>query len=357
MNVDPKQLAIRYQPKPVKVLENGQQFCTARFSPCGKVLAAGGFAGEVCRWDVATDAFAPLPALGGHGGFIQGLAFHPDGKRLITADSWGAMRCWAHADKVAKPLWTVERAHDGWIRKVVVSPDGRLIATGGPDRVVRLWNADGGKPVQELAAGEDVYAVLFTPDGKGLVSGDLQGVLKHWDLGSGKATRQLEARAMHKVDRLNTVAGIRCLAFDPAGKMLVVGGARPLGGGFVEATPHLCIFDWVTGKAAHELALGKANEGFVTDAFFHPDGFLMGVISGPPGQGRLFYLRPGDLEPFFKQPFANPHALSLHPGGRRLVVCATNGNSAGNGAVVDKDKNYLSNFSPLHVLEFAKTTN
>ena len=41
-------------------------------------------------------------------------------------------------------------AHKGWIRTLAVSPDGKLIASGGNDRVVKLWTADG-QPVRELS--------------------------------------------------------------------------------------------------------------------------------------------------------------------------------------------------------------
>jgi hypothetical protein len=44
---------------------------------------------------------------------------------------------------------------------------------------------------------------------------------------------------------------------------------------------------------------------------------------------------------------ANCHSLAVHPDGKRLVVAATNAGSNGNGR--PKDKEYLGNWSPLHV--------
>jgi WD40 repeat protein len=354
MKTDAKELTARYTPKPAKVVQTTQQFCTARFSPCGKVLAAGSFEGQIVRWDASAEALPSLPPLSGHSGFVTALVFHPDQKRLFSADSWGHLRAWPYADAAAKPLWANATAHDGWIRQLALSPDGQRLASCGRDQKVRFWNVADGTKTGEFDAGDDVYAVCYTPDGKGLVSGDLKGVIKHWDLAAGKVARELDAKVLFKVDRLNEVGGTRCFCFDPAGTTLYVGGAMPKNGGFVEASPRLLAFDWATGKVKQTVELGGNNEGFLVDLHHHPDGFLFGVISGPPGQGRLFYLLPGDKEPFFKQPFANPHAVSLHPTNSRLVVCATNANSSGNGAVLDKDKQYAGNFSPLHVLEFAK---
>ncbi len=354
MITDTKQLTARYTPKPMKVVQNDHQFCIARFSPCGKVLAAGSFVGLVCRWDASSDQLAALPPLTGHGGFVSALAFHADGKRLFTADSWGQLRAWPYAEKNAKPLWSLAQAHDGWIRQMALNADGTRLATCGRDHRLCIWSLADGKKVAAIDAKEDVYSIVFTPDGKSLISGDLKGVIKHWDVATGKLTRTLDARAMFVVDRLNEVGGVRCLRFDPAGATLLAGGATPKNGGFVEATPLLMVFDWATGKAKQSLPLGKANEGFVFDLHCHADGFVMGIVNGPPGQGRLFYLKLGDAQPFFTQNYVNPQCLSLHPSGNRLLVLATNANSSGNGAVLDKDKKYAGNFSPLHVLQFSK---
>ena len=67
---------------------------------------------------------------------------------------------------------------------VAISPDGRLVAAGSLDTVVRLWDVQTGQLIERLVGHKDsVYSVAFTPDGKGLVSGSLDQTLKHWDLG------------------------------------------------------------------------------------------------------------------------------------------------------------------------------
>ena len=67
---------------------------------------------------------------------------------------------------------------------MAISPDGRLVAAGSLDTVVRLWDVASGALIERLMGHKDsVYSVAFTPDGKGLVSGSLDQTLKHWDLG------------------------------------------------------------------------------------------------------------------------------------------------------------------------------
>ena len=64
----------------------------------------------------------------------------------------------------------------------------------------------------------------------------------------------------------------------------------------------------------------------------------------------LLFHRPGDAQPFFLTgSMPNCHSLAVHPGGTRLVVAATNANSAGNGRVLGPNKEYPGNVSPLHV--------
>ena len=351
---DPKELLKRYRPKPLKVLKNDQQLCLVRFSPDGKVLAAGTYETALRRWDFSNDSFAELPPLKGHDGWVQALAFHPDNRRLFSGDSWGRLCCWPFAESQPKPLWSVKEAHDGWLRRVAVSPDGKAVATCGRDGLVRLWSPEG-KKLQEFAGhGEDVLALAFHPDGKSLVSGDVKGVIKQWDLASGKATRQFDAKAMYLLDRIQDVGCLRFLTFDGSGATLIAAGGQPKTGAFVQATPLILFFDWADGKLKHTIKGANDTEGFVYDVAPHPDGFVMAVSSGQPGNGKLFFQRPGDAQPFFTQAIPNCHALAVHPNGSRLVVSATNANSSGNGRQIGKGKEYPGNYSPLHVLDMPK---
>jgi WD40 repeat protein len=262
-----------------------------------------------------------------------------------------------NAEKDPRPLWSVDPAHDGWVRGLAVSPDGKLLATCGRDRAVRLWSADSGAKVRELDAGEDAYCVAFHPDGKSLVSGDLKGVVAHWDLEGGKRVRELEARALYLYDRLQDVGGVRCLVFDPAGTTLACAGGQPKGGAFVQGTPLALFFDWQTGKVRQTWKIGTDNDGFVYDLLFHAAGFVMLVTGGQPGSGKLLFQRPEDAQPFFlSTALANCHSLALHPAGRRLAVSATNAGSDGNGRLLGKNKEYPGNWSPVHLWDVPGAT-
>ena len=73
--------------------------------------------------------------------------------------------------------------NDAGVTSVAISPDGRWVAAGSLDTVVRIWEVGTGKLVERLKGHrKSVYSVAFTPDGRGLVSGSLDKTLKYWDV-------------------------------------------------------------------------------------------------------------------------------------------------------------------------------
>jgi len=348
--IDSKELLKQFEPKQTKVITADPQVRCIRFSPCGKVLAAGGYDGRVRRWNFTLDDTPEMPPVTGHHAWVEAVALRSEGELLFSGDSWGQLCCWSnYAAEQPEKKWVHEQAHDGWIRDLSLSPDGKLIASCGSDRIVRVWSANDGAKQHELAGyGQDILRVRFLPDST-LLTGDDRGIVKQWKL-DGSLIRQFDASALYALSRLQDVGGVHALAIDREGKLLAAAGTAPKGGGTVTGIPTVLIFDVATGEQKHKLELGNPNDCYVADLRFHDEGFLSVVTYGTPGSGQLLYIVPEEGKPFFTYKQAqNIHSLSWHPDGKRLVVAATNGGSNGNGRPLDKEGKYPGNKSPLHV--------
>lgn len=348
MNAQPPKAATPAPKELGKPLAPPTQVTRVRFSPDGKILAAACFDGTVKCWDVTGKEPAEVPVLTGHNGWVTDLAFA--GNTLFSADSWGRLAASSVTAKEVKPHWSLNAAHEGWIRGLAVAPDGSQLATCGKDGYVNFWEPAKGKKLHGFDGKSDLLSVCYSPGGKSVFAGDLFGTVREFATTGGKLQRTFDAKELYKLDRIQDVGGVKCLMVSPDGKTLFAGGAEPKTGGFVECTPLLIAFDLATGKRVGQFKGTNPNEGYVTDLAWHPDGFVIFTTSGQPGQGKFHFWKVGDEKPFFsggKHP--NCHSVALHPGGHTIAASATNANSSGNGRVKGTGGEYPANTSPIQL--------
>jgi WD40 repeat protein len=250
---------------------------------------------KVYEADLAAAKFEPKE-LYAHESYVTGVALA--GKTLVTGGYDGKLTWF---DTAANKIIRSEMSHSKWIRRVVSSPDGKLIASVADDMVCRLWDTATGKRFHELRGhaeltpngfGSMLYALTFSADGKHLATGDKAGKVKVWEVDSGKPVAEVEAPIMYTwdaVQRLHSIGGIRSLAFSPDGKTLAVGGTGKIGNiDHLEANARIELFDWAAQKRLTEFTADK-SKGLVNRLQFAPDGsWLLGT--GGANEGFLLLL-------------------------------------------------------------------
>ena len=156
----------------------------------GTMFAAAGGAG-VTLWDTATGA-----AVGAIGDYSAGdVAFSPTESLVAFAregtrsENQGDAEIWDVARKARPKILNGEGDprdyYLGWA--VAFSPDGRLLATPGRDRLVNLWDVRTGRLVRtfEHNVGTAVLSLEFSPDGSVLAISGGDSFASLWDVATG----------------------------------------------------------------------------------------------------------------------------------------------------------------------------
>ncbi len=157
-------------------------------APSGQQVITGGGDGLIQVWDI--DSHEQLQQFRAADDYIGGLAMVGEQQRLATASRDGHIKLWNLQDLQSPLLWDSQR--DDMLRCVIFDRAQNRLFTGGTSGKVCMWDADSGEFQGEFQAHEhDVYSLAVSPDGKWLASGGGDYLVKVFDLKSSDVSHHL----------------------------------------------------------------------------------------------------------------------------------------------------------------------
>jgi WD40 repeat protein len=158
-------------------------------------------------------------------------------------------------------LGTVRFRHGKWICCLAYAPDGKLLASGGFDRFICIWDAETGKELRCFAADSNlnIRSLGFSRDGKMLAAGSSDNSIRVWDMATGSEIWQKKGKGPGPVHIAFSPDGVIGVALSPTDKTLAAGGMDSM----------VRLFDLSTGK---EIGPYAGHQNTVSSVVLSHDG-------------------------------------------------------------------------------------
>jgi len=231
---------------------------------------------------------------------LTAVALSPDGRLLATGGEKGTLVLF---DVSRGPLQSRLTGHTGHVNALVFHPQGLWLASGGDDQKIIFWSVTAplGQKLFEWTAPDKVYALAIDPAGKYLASGGKDHNITLWNLANG----QPQAVFKGHTDSISEGG----LAFNPTGKLLASGA--------YDDTARL--WQVATGETVHILT-GHTKD--VENVTFSPDGQLLATSSDDTSI-RLWEVATGQTLRMFNGHQNRVYGLRFMKEGRELVSASS----------------------------------
>ena len=143
----------------------------------------------------------------GHVGGVKSIAVGDSGRILASSGEDRTIKVW---DIPGRKLLRTLEPIDATSITIALSPDGRSLASGANDGIIRIWDIQTGAIVRRHRGHSGlVLDIAMSADGKHLASGGEDRTIRIWDLDSGRHVQLPEQPE-----------AVQAVAFSPDGKTL-----------------------------------------------------------------------------------------------------------------------------------------
>jgi WD40 repeat protein len=155
---------------PVALKGHSFPVCSAAVSPDSKTLVSGDLAGNIIVWNLIS--LRQVAKVHAHDGLVMSLDISSDGRWIASGSEDKTTKVWdyrkANSGVLAAPAEVLDFSSSVWCARF--SPDSEVLAVGGMDKPICVWNTAGFEEIGRLGASRPTWHLEFSPNGLRLMA-------------------------------------------------------------------------------------------------------------------------------------------------------------------------------------------